>query len=258
MERRGGVNLGGPSKAVEALVAILLPPARREEVLGDLQERFKSPSQYLADALQTIPLVIFSQMRRVTDTQLLLMEGFAFYISFLGAALLRESTIPRAQWGLVRLAIPAAIAIMGSVLSDVYAHPGSRWGFRFSRGPLVGIILALASEEVLRIDVPAWSVPRWTLFYGSAIGLVSASAVRSLFPPLTPQLSGRNTPVLRLKEAHGRSRTAERINGVLKWLAGSLALILAVTWMGKYLGPPRAMVLLLAVVFCAYQVGRRF
>ena len=33
----------GPSKLAEAIVAFLLPRSCREEVLGDLYERYKSP-----------------------------------------------------------------------------------------------------------------------------------------------------------------------------------------------------------------------
>src|SRR6185503_7620798 len=60
-----GVGLmPGPSRIAEAVVAILLPPASREEVLGDLYERFRSPSRYAVDALITVPMVVISRIRR--------------------------------------------------------------------------------------------------------------------------------------------------------------------------------------------------
>jgi hypothetical protein len=79
----------GPSKIAEAIVSVLIPPACREEVIGDLHERFKSSSQYAVDALRTVPLVIISRIRRTADPQMLLIQAFALYMSFLGAAWLK-------------------------------------------------------------------------------------------------------------------------------------------------------------------------
>ena len=72
----------GPSKAAEAIVAVFLPPACREEVLGDLHERYRSPRQYGLEALRTVPLVILSRIRRTADPQVILMQAFALYVSF--------------------------------------------------------------------------------------------------------------------------------------------------------------------------------
>jgi hypothetical protein len=71
----------GPSKTTVAVVAFLIPPACREEVLGDLHERFQSPSQYVADALFTITLIILSRIRRTADVEILLLQSFALYMS---------------------------------------------------------------------------------------------------------------------------------------------------------------------------------
>ena len=76
----------GPSKKLEMLAAFLIPPASREEVLGDLHERYKSPGRYLFDAFSTAPFVILSRIRRTTDPQLLLMEALLLYASFLVVA----------------------------------------------------------------------------------------------------------------------------------------------------------------------------
>ena len=76
----------GPPKTVEALVAVLVPPACREEVLGDLHERYRSAAQYSLDAASTVPLVILSRIHRTADSRALLIQAFAFYASFLAAA----------------------------------------------------------------------------------------------------------------------------------------------------------------------------
>jgi hypothetical protein len=115
-----------PSKPAETVVAFFIPPACREEVLGDLYERYRSPRQYGFDALRTIPLVIVSRMRRTADPQALVIQAFALYSSFLGAAWLTEGALPREQWGFLRLAIPAGIAMLGLILEDTYARPGRR------------------------------------------------------------------------------------------------------------------------------------
>lgn len=71
----GRLMYSGPSKAAEAIAALFVPPACREEVLGDLRERCSSPRQYAVDALRTIPLVIISRIRRTADPQVLLIQA---------------------------------------------------------------------------------------------------------------------------------------------------------------------------------------
>lgn len=80
----------GPSKAAEGIVAMLLPPACREEIVGDLHERFTFPPQYALDALRTVPLVVLSRIRCTLDLQILVIQAFALCISFWGAAWLAD------------------------------------------------------------------------------------------------------------------------------------------------------------------------
>jgi hypothetical protein len=108
----------GPLKTAEAIVAVFVPPACREEVLGDLHERYSSSGQYGLDALRTIPRVIMSRIRRTADPQVLLMQAFALYVSFLGAAWLKDGAFLSERWGLPRLAIPAGMAMLGLVLDQ--------------------------------------------------------------------------------------------------------------------------------------------
>lgn len=193
----------GPSRIAQAIVSAFVPPACREEVVGDLHERFKSPLQYAGDALHTVPLVIVSRIRRTADPQILLIQAFTFYMSFLGAAWLQDGMLLREQAGLLRLAIPAAMAIVGLILDDAYANPARQSVLSFVRAPLLGLVLALASQELLWIGKPDLAIPRWTLFYGCAAGLLLSSAIRMLFPPITGQLLGVNAPALWLKQAGG-------------------------------------------------------
>lgn len=164
-----------PSRAAEAIVAILVPPACREEVSGDLHQRYRSPAQYFVEALLTVPLVIVSRIRRTTDPGVLLMQACVLYLAFAGAAWFGHEKILIENWGLLRLCIPAGIALLTMVLEDAYARqvPQSLW--LLMRGPLLGAGMALLFGQQL---------PVWTLLAGCGMGLVLSSAVRLLFPPM--------------------------------------------------------------------------
>jgi len=193
----------GPSKTAEAIVAVFVPPASREEVLGDLYERYRSSGQYGLDALRTVPLVILSRIRRTADPQVLLMQAFALYVSFVGAAWFKETAFLSEQWGLLRLAIPAGMALLGLILEDTYAKPGPRSPLNLAGGPVLGLGLALASQGMFRIGNLDLAVPSWITFYGCAISLLFSSAVRMLFPPATYQRKGANVPSQWLKQSGG-------------------------------------------------------
>src|SRR5260370_6368150 len=101
-----------PPGLLEGMVGLLIPPASRENVLGDLQERYRSPGQYVVDALSTVPMVAFSRIRRTTDPQILLMEAFALYLAFVTAAWSGDQALLTGEWGLLRLSLPPAVALL--------------------------------------------------------------------------------------------------------------------------------------------------
>src|SRR3954465_12379079 len=101
----------GPSRRAEAFVAIFLPEGCREEVLGDLYERYRSPAQYAGDAAATVPLVIASRIRRASDLQLLLIEAAAMYISYLSVAWYIDEAFLTAHRGTLLLVIPTVITL---------------------------------------------------------------------------------------------------------------------------------------------------
>jgi hypothetical protein len=245
----------GPSKSAEALIAFFVPCACREEVLGDLYERYSSPCQYGLDGLRTVPLVILSRIRRTTDPQLLLIQAFALYMSFLAAAWFQDGALLREPWGLLRLAAPASMALLGLILEDTYANPGRRSPLSLIRGPVVGLGLALVSQSMFGAGNPDLAVPRWILFYGCGMSLVLSSAVRILFSPAADQLQGANAPVLWLKQADENPQAIVR---VLKGVATILAFAIVATWMEDHSALPMARVIaILLFVLLAYQVWRR-
>lgn len=236
---RDGLMNPCPSRAAEAIVAVLIPAACREEVLGDLYERYRSPLQYGLDALRTIPMVVLSRIRRTADPQVLLLQAFALYVSFLGAAWLKGGGGP------LLLAIPAGIALFGLMLEDAYAKPGPRSPLRLVRGPLVGLGLALLSQAVLR------AVPAWTMLYGCGMGLLLTSAVRNLFPPVSDQLQG----------AKGLEFSGGSLHSIVRFvqgLAAIVALSIIEAWAADYSARPKLrLVTPLLVVFIAYQLLKR-
>ena len=97
--------LPGPPKALERFVGLLLPPACREEVLGDLCEKYETPRQYVATAARVVPSIILSRIRRTTDLQLLVIEASVLYGSYLASAWYRHHAL-LSKPDLQRLAIP--------------------------------------------------------------------------------------------------------------------------------------------------------
>jgi hypothetical protein len=121
----------GPSKLAEATVAFFLPLACREEVLGDLYERCRSPGNYVWDAITTVPLVIASGIRRTADAHLLLIQALVLYAIMVGAAWLWDRELLQDTWGLIRLAAPPAVLTLGSALQGAYSRPEGK----LARGP---------------------------------------------------------------------------------------------------------------------------
>jgi hypothetical protein len=258
MGKGGGLMPSGPSRIAEVVVAFLVPPACREEVLGDLYERFKSPLQYAGDASATVPLVILSRMRRTADPQILLIQAFALYASFLSAAWVDGGVILHEQRGLLRLAVPAALVLLGLILDDTYASPGRRSPLKLAQGPLIGLGIALASQGILWISHPDLALSRLVVFYGCAMSLLLSSAVRMFFPPITEQLLGANAPALWLKQEAGSGGGSQRIIPVLKGISAVAILAVIGTWIADRAAPPKAgIIMLLVVLVLAYQISKR-
>ena len=61
-----------PPKIIETIAGLLLPRACREQVLGDLHERYVPPFQYTLDVVRTLPFAVASQIRRRSSLQSIL------------------------------------------------------------------------------------------------------------------------------------------------------------------------------------------
>ena len=169
-----------PSKFAEAVLRLLLPPAAREHVLGDLKERYSSPRQYFHDAVSAVPCVILSRIRRTTDPAALLMEALVLYMSFFAAAWYLDIAFLSDQNGLFRIAIPTAAALLGFLLVDAYADPARRWVLKPVLQAALGTGFAFLSQATLATN-RAWRVPSQIMLTGSAMSLLLISAIRMLF-----------------------------------------------------------------------------
>jgi hypothetical protein len=182
---------------LEGITALLIPPACREEVLGDLRERNTAPRPYALDAIRAVPLVIVSRIRRTTDPQLLLMHAFVLYLSFYVTCWFKDRALLYEPWALARLAIPGAVALLALVLENAYARPGHRSPLRLVRGPLLGVAWMLLFQAMLVFQAALstghspLTLPWWILLYGGAFGLLLTSALRMLFSPQWPSTQGK-------------------------------------------------------------------
>jgi hypothetical protein len=165
----------------ECLVRLLLPPVYREQVLGDLRERYETGVQYFFDAWSVIPCVVWSRIRRTTDPAVLLMEALVLYMSFLATA---WYTGPRSFFyddnGMVRLALPTGVALAAFVLVDAYANPERRWPLKPVLQAALAMSVAFLSQASLFQD-PELSVPFQVMVVGGAMSLLLISAIRMLF-----------------------------------------------------------------------------
>ena len=188
-----------PPPSVEAAVGLLIPPACREEVLGDLHERYASLRQYILDVIRAVPFVILSRIRRTTDPAVLLMEALAVYLSFLIAAWYVDRTLLSDPAGLWRLAIPVIVTLFALILRDAYATPGVLLPWECVLRPVLGAGCALS------VSISQSAVPFWIVVWGSALSILLVSPLRLVFPPVALLPRGAGGPPFWHRYADGPS-----------------------------------------------------
>jgi len=173
-----------PPRILEAFFALWIPPACREEVLGDFCERYSGPARYILLAIRTIPLVILSRLRRVTEAPVLFMQALLVYGCYLAAAFYRDSAFLYSPYGLLRTALPLVPFLLISVFFDVYSGPAkspSRMAGRVAFAA-VAAFLAMARFACGNNSVClARTLPYWMDLLGSAAALLLVTAVLVLF-----------------------------------------------------------------------------
>jgi hypothetical protein len=180
----------GPSKIAETIVGYLLPPACREEILGDMRERYRSGWGHFVEALQVVPLVIYSRICRTTDAVVVLMEVACLYTGFVIVAKWVDPMLISADSGLARLAIPPAVVLAVISLADAYSDPQRRRPLKPLFAPTLGFAVAYIEQSMYR----QWSLPALVFAWGSGTGLLLVSTLRLAFPPITDRPQAANAP----------------------------------------------------------------
>lgn len=179
----------GPPKIIEAFVYWLVPPACREEVLGDMRERNQNVAQYLIEAACTVPLVIYSRIRRTTDALVALMEVLSTYTAFVVAAWWLDHAMLLNDDSFARLALPPLIFLVTIMLADAYSNPAKRWPLKPLFGPILGFAFTYAVEMIHH-----WALPASVLSWGGAMSVLLLSMLRLTFPPVTERLQAAKIP----------------------------------------------------------------
>jgi hypothetical protein len=245
-----------PPKIVETVVGVFIPTACREEVLGDLHERYTSKLHYFRDALLVVPMVIMSRIRRTADQQVLLMEGLVFYLSYMGSAWFLNKSFLNQERGFLKLAIPASIILVGLILEDAYAAPGKRSPLKAMHGILTVLAAAYLIQALLLSRSSALAIPLWIMQSGSAVSLLLGSMLRLLFPPVTDRPLGASGPAFWLKHGAEPSETAGAASAVIR----NIGLIVLVALLGSWIGGSSLMISLIwlsAFVLLIHEAGKR-
>jgi hypothetical protein len=210
-----------PPRWLATVVRLLVPPICREHVLGDLQERLQAarPSHaallYLRDSLQTIPFVIWSQIRRGIDPALLSAQTLVIYGAFVSGAFYVSGgglTFLSAHHGLWLVAVPTLVSLTVLTVADAYtahceASPPLQAG-------LVALALGIAwlVNRITRYMAPHWAVPTAVLTWGLMLSWGCTPALRYMWATRHAQaalaMGSRSNPDL-----HVRARRLARDMG---------------------------------------------
>jgi hypothetical protein len=227
---------------IERMIGVLIPPACREETLGDLRERNDGAQLFLYDALRTLPLVIYSRIRRTTDSVVFLMEAFSTYVSFVSTAWLLYPGWLAGRQGWLRLATPCALALLVLMFAGAYADPRKRWVLR----SYLAVVMAFGITGVAMAVFPV--LPLRLVAIGSALSMGFLLMLRALFPPIADRPQQVQGPAFWQKQ--------ELVaGGVLRVTAAIAAVLFGVSMLPDRLAAPALLTAL--VVGAVYFATRR-
>jgi hypothetical protein len=158
-----------PPEMIARFVRLLVPPAEREHVLGDLAERYESPARYLADAFKVLPFVVASRMRRTVNPGLSAFLAFFLWFGVFWG--------PQQRHWLVA-AIPTLVGVMTLALRDAYRTLVPRWPHAAAGDVIAAAAAVLILQGVCALIAPGWMLTSESLRVGFPLGLVILFFVR--------------------------------------------------------------------------------
>lgn len=182
--------MGDRLSRFENVALILIPPACREEVLGDLHERNTTELQYVFDALLTVPQVIVSRIRRTWELYLFTLYAAILYLCFFTTTWRDSPWFLKDGTGFLGLVVPCAAGILAAGLNAAYAPPGREAAMSWC-GPSFAIAAVFASQAILWVLGSDLVLPLISIFGGSAFALVWMFIVRLCFPRPSSTRRGR-------------------------------------------------------------------
>src|SRR5262249_4406163 len=137
----------------------------------DWSERYQSTSQYVWDAIKTLPFIVSSQTRRTFRIELFLAEACVLYAAFTGAFVRRGLEYLNDKHAFSQLIIIVVVELFALTIGGAYANPRDH----SRRNVLLPVGLALTSaycvEAILRVSNPSLMLPAGAMFIGTALSL---------------------------------------------------------------------------------------
>jgi len=171
-----------PPALVDAVIRMLIPPACREHVLGDLWEQYTSPRQYVVDALRTLPFVIWSQIRRTLDPLRLAMQVLPAFV-FFGGLVGRPGADGGPVW--FRAAVPAIALAVAMVVRDAYCWPKYPSSRQAALDAGLAVASAFASQGAFAMAWPELTLPPREALMGGFGTFLAVFSLRAAAPPKT-------------------------------------------------------------------------
>jgi hypothetical protein len=169
-------GMTGPPPALERAVLWLVPAPVREEMAGDLAERYRSPLGYLADLGMALPWVVSSQLRRGTDWTLFLLIAFTLVASLGGLEPDRGQAGPPISLRALVAALPC-LAIL--LLRNAYRRDET-WSGARAAGDVAWLAIALTlSQAIIGLVAPSWGLPLGWLIGGFLFNGIVMALLRS-------------------------------------------------------------------------------
>ena len=224
-----------PPELMERIVRLLVPPASREHVMGDLSERYRSPGQYLIEALRSLPFIIVSQARRACNFGRSAIGAYTLFVML--------NMHPGDNW--LAAALPTFVGVIALVLRDVYRAPSE--SSVVTRRPAllaVGDVGAVAvcvvlTEAVSALVAPGLLLPQpvlliqFPIYCGMLFLLRYQAPGGALWPPASANSMSTTELVAEIRGLQGSWMRAVRIEIGASVVVAAVFLLLRATPVGK-------------------------